>query len=155
MPGYRAHLITGLVTYLVLVHLLKSAEPSASTLVLGLMFCLCGALFPDIDVKSKGQKLFYILLLCLLIYLMIEEKYCMFAVMSFLGIIPLLVRHRGVFHYIWFLTAMACAFSLMVKSFCGSVEQIMLNNVWFFFAGSVSHVLLDRAGTKCKQIFSR
>lgn len=154
MPSYRVHLIGGMVTYLGILQLIKSAQPTIAVILQGLIFCLLGALFPDIDVKSKGQKVFYVLLLVLLIYLIRQEKYCMFAVMSFLGIIPILVRHRGIFHHIWFLTAIACAGSLIVKSWCGPYEQAMLSNIWFFFAGSVSHVLLDRVVTRLKQYFA-
>src|SRR3990167_8617129 len=144
MPSYRVHLVGGFLTYVGVLQLMKSTEPTIATVMQGLVFCLLGALFPDIDVKSKGQKVFYSLLLLLLFYLIIHQKYCMFVVMSFLGIIPILVRHRGIFHHIWFLMAIKCAGSLIVKSWCGHYEQIMLSNCWFFFAGTVSHVLLDR-----------
>lgn len=153
MPGYRVHLIGASVMYLGIIYLMQSAHLSASTLFQGFIFCLIGSLFPDIDIKSKGQKLFYILLLIILIMLAMQQKYCMFAIMSFLGIIPILVKHRGIFHHIWFLMAIACAFSLFVKSFCGWYEGIMLNNVWFFFTGALSHILLDRITTKLKQSF--
>jgi membrane-bound metal-dependent hydrolase YbcI (DUF457 family) len=154
MPGYRLHLVGGLLTYLGILQVIKSTAPTTATILQGLIFCLIGALFPDIDVKSKGQKLFYFLLLLVLSYLVFQQKYCMFVVMSFLGIIPILVRHRGIFHHIWFLTALACAASLLIKSGCGFYEQMMLTNIWFFFAGSVSHVLLDRVVTKLKIYFS-
>lgn len=154
MPSYRVHLIGGFLTYVGLLQLMKSAEPATSTILQGLIFCLLGALFPDIDVKSKGQKVFYSLLFLLLFYLIMNEKYCMFVVMSFLGIIPILVRHRGIFHHIWFLMAISFGISLVVKSWCGVYEQIMLSNCWFFFAGTVSHVLLDRIFTKFKYYFA-
>ena len=154
MPSYRVHLIGGFLTYVGILQLMKSAEPTIAIILQGLVFCLLGALFPDIDVKSKGQKVFYSLLFLLLFYLIMHEKYCMFVVMSFLGIIPILVRHRGIFHHIWFLLAVTFGISLAVKSWCGQMEQVMLSNCWFFFAGTVSHVLLDRACTKFKYYFS-
>ncbi|OGB86261.1 hypothetical protein A3J41_00455 [candidate division TM6 bacterium RIFCSPHIGHO2_12_FULL_38_8] len=154
MPSYRVHLVGGFATYAIILQLMKSAKPTIATVLQGLVFCLLGALFPDIDVKSKGQKVFYSLLFLLLLYLIMQEKYCMFVVMSFLGIIPILVRHRGIFHHIWFLMAVTCAGSLIVKSWCGHYEQIMLSNCWFFFAGTVSHVLLDRICTKFNSFFS-
>ncbi|MBP6892054.1 metal-dependent hydrolase [Candidatus Babeliales bacterium] len=150
MPSYRVHLVGGFVIYIAVLHCLQSAEPTIVTVLQGLVFCLLGALFPDIDVKSKGQKVFYSLLLMLLLYLLYHEKYCMFVVMSFLGIIPILVRHRGVFHHVWFLMAITFGASLFVKSFCGFYEQVMLSNCWFFFVGTVSHVMLDRIVSKCK-----
>lgn len=154
MPSYRVHLIGGLVTYLMLLQPIKHMQISGFVVVQGLLFCLLGALFPDIDVKSKGQKIFYSILLGLLLLLLYKKMYCLFAVMSLLGIIPILVRHRGIFHHIWFLFSMAVLMSWAVKSWCGNLEQTMLYNCWFFFAGSVSHVVLDRFVTNCKRYFN-
>ena len=126
MPSYKVHLVGGFVTYVLILHCIFSSEPTIATILQGLVFCLLGALFPDIDVKSKGQKVFYSLLLILLLYLLYHEKYCMFIVMSFLAIIPILVRHRGIFHHLWFLMAMTFGISFFVKSFCGFYEQVML-----------------------------
>ncbi|MFA5998952.1 MAG: metal-dependent hydrolase [Candidatus Babeliales bacterium] len=154
MPSYRVHLVGGLLTYLGILHVIKHVEPSIHTIFQGLVFCLLGALFPDIDVKSKGQKVFYTLLLFFLIYLVAVQRYCLFVTVSFLGIIPILVRHRGIFHHIWFLLAIAFGATLCVKSMCGSYEQVMINNCWFFFAGSVSHVVLDRTVSRLKRYFS-
>lgn len=151
MPSYRVHLVGGFLTYAAILQCLKSADLSIYTIFQGLIFCLLGSLFPDIDVKSKGQKVFYSMLLMLLIYLFICQKYCMFMVMSFLGVIPLLVRHRGIFHHLWFLLALALAATWCVKTWCGFYEQVMMTNCWFFFAGSVSHVVLDRVGSWLKR----
>lgn len=154
MPSYRVHLVGGLVTYLGILQLIKYSEPSIHTIFQGLIFCLLGALFPDIDVKSKGQKVFYTLLLFFLMYLVIIQKYCLFITVSFLGIIPILVRHRGIFHHIWFLLTIALMVTLCVKSMCGFYENVMMANCWFFFAGAVSHVVLDRVGSRLKRYFS-
>lgn len=151
MPSYRVHLVGGFLTYVGILQCLKSVEPSVHTILQGLIFCLLGSLFPDIDVKSKGQKVFYSMLLILLVYLFVYQKYCMFMVMSFFGVIPLLVRHRGIFHHIWFLLALTLAATLCVRTWCGFYEQVMMTNCWFFFAGSVSHVLLDRVGSWLKR----
>lgn len=151
MPSYRGHLVGGLLTYLAILQIMKQNDPSTMTIFFGLLFCLLGALFPDIDVKSKGQKVFYSLLLGILIMLLYKQQYCLFAVMSLLGIIPILVKHRGIFHHIWFLLSISFLGTVAVKSWCGSYENIMINNCWFFFAGTVSHVVLDRVVSKIKR----
>jgi hypothetical protein len=153
MPSYRGHLVGGLVTYIGILQLCKNMHLSGFMIAQGLIFCLLGALFPDIDVKSKGQKVFYSILLLLLCFLLYKKMYCLFAVMSLLGIIPILVRHRGIFHHVWFLFSMAVLSSLAIKSWCGTVENMMLYNCWFFFAGTVSHVVLDRFISGCKKLF--
>jgi len=151
MPSYRVHLVGGLITYLGILQLIKYSEPSVHTIFQGLVFCLLGALFPDVDVKSKGQKVFYTFLLVFLIYLVIMQKHCLFVSVSFLGIVPILVRHRGVFHHIWFLLSIALSATLCVKVMCGFYANVMMANCWFFFAGAVSHVVLDRVGTRLKR----
>ncbi len=153
MPSYRGHLIGGFVTYIVILQLIKNVHLSGFMIIQGLIFCLLGALFPDIDVKSKGQKVFYFILLILLGILLYKKMYCLFAVMSFLGIIPILVRHRGIFHHIWFLFSMAVLFTFAIKNWCGPIENMMLYNCWFFFAGTVSHIVLDRFISGCKKLF--
>ena len=153
MPSYRGHLVGGLVTYIVILQLCKNMHLSGFMIIQGLVFCLLGALFPDIDVKSKGQKVFYSMLLLLLCFLLYKKMYCLFAVMSLLGIIPILVRHRGIFHHIWFLFSMAVLSTLAIKNWCGTIENMMLYNCWFFFAGTVSHVVLDRFISGCKKLF--
>ncbi|MBI2345141.1 metal-dependent hydrolase [Candidatus Dependentiae bacterium] len=153
MPSYRVHLVGGFVTYLGILQLFKNIPFSGFTILQGLIFCLLGALFPDIDVKSKGQKIFYSMLLVLLLWLLYKKMYCLFAVMSLLGIIPILVRHRGIFHHIWFLFSMVVIFTLVIKNWCGSFENMMLYNCWFFFAGTISHVFLDRFVSNCKRLF--
>ena len=59
MPGFRGHLIGGTVTYLAILQCIKSMQPSIPVIISGFIFCIIGSLFPDIDIKSKGQKLFY------------------------------------------------------------------------------------------------
>jgi len=63
MPNYKGHLAGGVVTYCVVLCALVGTAPSFMTAGEWLLFTLAGALFPDIDIKSKGQKYFYYLVL--------------------------------------------------------------------------------------------
>lgn len=150
MPSYRVHLVGGFLTYLGILQVIKQYDPSPLTIVQGLLFCLLGALFPDIDVKSKGQQIFYSMLAGLLIFLLYQQQYCLFASMSFIGIIPILVRHRGIFHYIWFLLLLALGITYVIHGWCGYWSHVMIHNAWFFCAGAISHVVLDRVVTQLK-----
>lgn len=75
MPGYKGHLSGGLVVGCIAVGgAVISGRLACTPLYLaGLMgFCLLGALFPDVDTDSKGQNLFYGMLIVVegtLIYL--------------------------------------------------------------------------------------
>ncbi|MGC2310143.1 MAG: hypothetical protein WA432_00805 [Candidatus Babeliaceae bacterium] len=62
MPSYKGHLLGGLVVYSIAL-LFMATTLSWLTKGEWLLCTLFGALFPDIDIKSKGQKLFYALLL--------------------------------------------------------------------------------------------
>lgn len=153
MPSYRVHLVASLIIYLGVIHCCSLVSFTASSLVQGLLFCLFGSLFPDVDIKSRGQQIFYLLLVVILAALLWFKQHCLFVVMSFVGIVPILVRHRGIFHHVWFLTIMTIFCSFLISVWCGVHQTIMTQNIWFFFIGSLSHVFLDRVVTLWKRQF--
>ena len=59
MSNYRGHLIGACIVYSVIIFVLSFHTKSFITLTEWLLCTLLGSLFPDIDTKSKGQKLFY------------------------------------------------------------------------------------------------
>jgi hypothetical protein len=108
-----------------------------------LVCALLGSLFPDIDIKSKGQKIFYGALFMLAFVLLIKKQWRILAYVGIVSIIPLLVEHRGLFHRWWFLI-------ILVVS--GAYGMIMLypheaQRIWydagFFLLGIASHLYLD------------
>ena len=63
MPMYKEHLFGGFacgmaLLFLVANYFTKNSMPIATSME-WMMFALAGSLFPDIDIKSKGQKLSY------------------------------------------------------------------------------------------------
>lgn len=153
MPSYRGHLVGGVLAYLGMLQLIKYAQPNIHVIVQGLIFCLLGSLFPDIDVKSKGQKLFYTILLIFLCYCLLVYLWDIFIVVTFLGIMPLLVRHRGIFHEIWFLLFLILGLFLFLTSCNTRCGSLLLSNCSFFFAGCLSHLFLDRFVSRLKRYF--
>lgn len=151
MPSYRGHVFAGMGTYLVVLHLVKSGTPTTAMIIQGLLFCLLGSLFPDIDIKSKGQLVFYKLIFIALVYCLFVWRWDIFATISMLAVMPLLVKHRGIFHQIWFLLIITFGIILLTKAFYKDQEALYVANSLFFFAGSLSHVLLDRLGSKIKR----
>ena len=144
MPNYKTHLVAGTVTYAgLLVAMQSSFNPNLFTALQWLSCCLIGSLFPDIDTKSKIQKLFYIFLLIVLITLTLKNKTKLFMPLSFIGIIPLIVNHRGIFHKLWFIIAIGLTIVLIVNIYSPSQTTLALNNVIFFIAGAFSHLWLD------------
>lgn len=150
MPGFRGHLIGGTVTYLIILQCIKSMQPSIPMLMSGFVFCAIGSLFPDIDIKSKGQKLFYTLSLCVLCLFLWYERTDLFIGLSFLAVIPVLVKHRGIFHELWFLIFISIMTGLVIGNFHDRYSVFAMNNALFFLAGAISHIFLDRVTTRFK-----
>src|SRR5205085_9492422 len=59
------------------------------------------ALFPDIDIKSKGQVMFYRLFFLLDLLLLFNGMFKEAALLGFLALLPILSKHRGWTHTIW------------------------------------------------------
>ena len=146
MPGYRGHLIGATVLYGVLMYAICANEciPSPSCALEWLGCILAGALFPDIDVKSKGQKYFYIMLLMLLIFLIFNHQFQLAACVGMLSVIPLLVRHRGIFHHPLFVVLLPLVlwFGASIGS-CPDVRRLLFFDTVFFICGALSHLALD------------
>ncbi len=109
----------------------------------GLFFAWLGALFPDVDTKSKGQKLVYAVVFVLTVTLLCYKKYLVAALVAIVSFVPLFTNHRGLFHRTWFAAAVAAlgvvACSLQFPA--GSASAV--RNGLFFMVGFLSHLLLD------------
>jgi LexA-binding, inner membrane-associated putative hydrolase len=143
MPGYKGHLAGGVVTYAVGLYLLHSYCPSGFVAIQWLGCTLAGALFPDIDVKSKGQKYFYWVVLALFGLLIYQKQYRLLSVASIASVIPMLARHRGVFHKISFIIGLSFGTWLCVHMYVPSLSKMFLYFSLFFAAGALSHIMLD------------
>ncbi len=145
MPNYKGHLCGGVIVYAIVMILFVATAPSLITAGEWFFFTLAGALFPDVDVKSRGQKYFYYSMLLFFVCLLYQGKFEILSCMSFIAITPMLVRHRGIFHKPWFLVIMPIIVWLCLGYLFPMLKQQLLMNVLFFVAGSLSHVLLDRS----------
>ena len=143
MPNYKTHLFAGTVTFACLLLVMRNFNPNLFTALQWLCCCLIGSLFPDIDTKSKIQKVFYIFLLIIFITLTIKNKTKLFVPLSFIGITPLIVNHRGIFHNLWFIIAIGIAIVFIVSIYSPNQTALAANNVIFFIAGAFSHLWLD------------
>ncbi len=146
MSGYKGHLAGGLVAYgLVLsaAQVLQMLNPSPLTAAEWLGFTLAGALFPDIDIKSKGQKYFYSVLFILFIILIGTHHIELVAILGLLAVIPMMVRHRGIFHRTWFVIVLPVACALVCSTYSTVDCTILLHDAFFFILGALSHLVLD------------
>lgn len=145
MPGYRAHMVGGAVAFGCVTYALSHhVSIDVVTMAGWFVAAILGSLFPDIDTKSKGQGLFYKgMLVCLILLLWVHEIH-LFILMSFVALMPLLVRHRGLFHQVWFVIAVPFAVAYAVGSSFALPHKDFLLIALFFAVGALSHIVLDR-----------
>lgn len=145
MPGYKMHVVGGILCYLPLVYCVTyGMTPSLSVAFEWLSFAVLGALFPDIDIKSKGQKLFYRFFAVLLLMLAVQGRFELAALFGIMVLAPMVVRHRGLFHEPWFLVMFPLATAACAGFYAPALQQSLFVDAGFFIAGALSHIVLDR-----------
>lgn len=106
MAGYKGHISAGVFFGAAMVAGL-AFSPLAESLTLEqklvkgivvLWLAVVFALFPDVDIKSKGQVLFYRVFVLLDIVLLVFAYYVEAALLGFLALLPIISRHRGWTH---------------------------------------------------------
>ncbi len=143
MPGYRAHLVGGAVAGCLGMYMLQSLQPSPLTMAEWLGFALVGSLFPDIDTKSKGQKLFYGLLLAIFCVLVLTNRPHLIALLGFVALVPILATHRGLFHRVWFVIGLPMVVALLCAVCTQLSCRVLMFDALFFALGALSHLWLD------------
>ncbi len=148
MPGYRAHISFGALLYVCIIVLLRvDSIRSYSVLFEWLLCIIAGTLFPDIDIKSKGRKYFYRLLSILAYLMVINGNKILLLLLGLLALVPLVVRHRGVFHNSLCILLGAGASWVIITTYIPGCEVSCAYDLGFFVLGAWSHLLLD-GGTR-------
>lgn len=150
MPGYRAHLVGGIALFGITIYLLRSFCGSVFVGAEWLIFALVGSLFPDLDTKSKGQGIFYKILLIALIILAIQRKFLIMAFLGVAAVIPIVARHRGLFHSLAFIIVFAGSVGLTVLFYAPEYKYVVMFDAIFFIVGAISHLFLDFVCTALK-----
>lgn len=144
MPGYKGHLVGGCAAFGFGLFLLQSSyNPTHLNAFEWFLCALAGALFPDIDIKSKGQNLFYKGLLILLLFLFVKGRMQIALMIGIVSLIPMVVRHRGLFHRTWFVIAAPYAIAGFLTTCYPIYSRILLIDTSFFVLGALSHLWLD------------
>ena len=144
MPGYKKHLSVAFILYGAVLAFFALRQLAISQAVEWLLFILLGALFPDIDIKSKGQLLFYHIVLLLLLYFFLTGQWSALIGLSLLSCMPLVVNHRGIFHNFAFILLVVLA-STSLGCYVWPHRYIFLcYDACFFLLGVFSHLALDK-----------
>ncbi len=155
MPGYRQHLVGGAVAYLSLLLLCSWLNPTFTTAIEWLGFCLIGSLFPDIDIGSKGRYVFYRIFLIFLLVFLVRQNTMALCLLGVLMILPMLVSHRGLFHRWWFVTGLPFAVAGLCSCSFATCQDAFMLDAFFFAAGALSHLYLDLGLRKMMRVRSR
>jgi uncharacterized membrane protein YecN with MAPEG domain len=146
MPNYKGHLAGGVVTFCILILTILGCFSQSINLHQIMQYfasCLIGSLFPDIDTKSKIQKKFYTILLLLFIITLAQNNFLIFSALSFIGLLPLIVHHRGLFHKPLFIVTVGLFFVLICHMYIPCITNNIYINILFFVFGAFSHIILD------------
>jgi len=109
MAGYKGHISTAILfgvlllaglSFTSIAETMPLSEKLVKSLVIVWLAVLFG-LFPDIDIKSKGQMLYYRLFFLLDLLLLLKGLYTQAALLGFLALLPILSKHRGWTHTYW------------------------------------------------------
>ncbi|WP_147821491.1 metal-dependent hydrolase [Salidesulfovibrio onnuriiensis] len=147
MPGYKGHIaggalfgVMGVVGGVMLGYL--ALDPLHLAGLLG--FCLLGAMFPDTDTDSKGQNLYYGLLIVIDAGLIFMKMYVWASWLGLCAMLPALGHHRGWTHTWWAMLLVPLPIVLIPAVLIGdrSIEPFFRFYLAFVL-GYFSHLLLD------------
>lgn len=143
MPKYKTHLAGGLVTFFILFLIMHYTRISNNNILLYLGSCLLGSLFPDIDTKSKIQKILYICLFLSIAFSVFIQEWHIAAVIGLLALIPITVNHRSITHRIWFIVFVPFFIPILVFHYNKNMLHPAFFSYLFFVGGAISHIMLD------------
>jgi len=143
MPNYKGHLVGGFIVYCIIIGIGTLYATSFMVLLQWLLSTLAGSLFPDIDTKSKGQKLLYTLLFVMSLVLLVQKRYRLIAYCGVVAVLPLITRHRGIFHKLWFIILIIGLGTAGLISLYPCAMVPIGKLAGFFLAGAISHLYLD------------
>lgn len=151
MAGYKGHITAGIIFGVVLLIGLAFTPLAAALsleqkLVKGIVvlwLAVLFALFPDVDIKSKGQLLFYRIFILLDLLLLLQKFYVEAALLGFLAMLPIISKHRGWTHTVW---AMLLIPAPILLGPMYLAREPVLDGLPFYLgavAGYLSHLVAD------------
>jgi hypothetical protein len=146
MPSYKYHLLAGVTTYIILVRLTTLTPQfrhfSLKHYAVFVGFCLLGSIFPDIDIQSYMQKIFFrSLAIALPLALFINTA--LFIGLSITCLATLFLPHRSLTHHPLFLIMFPLVFAISAAAKYPNHSLIFFTACIYFVAGALSHRLLD------------
>ena len=151
MAGFRGHISIAVIAGVALAvglgySSLAVGMPLEERLIKGVVIvwlAVLFGLFPDIDIKSKGQMLYYRLFFALDLGLLLLGRYPDAAFLGFLALIPIISRHRGWTHTFWAMVLVPLPILAGPMYIARSTTTEGLPYYLAAVAGYFSHLLVD------------
>ncbi len=144
MPGYKTHLAGGVCIFILSYYLLVKCNGPQAPLGMPLLLgaTLFGSLFPDLDINSKIQRLFYLCIIAAFLVFLLTHQWFNLLITAGLAILIGILRHRTILHHPVFLTLLPLPIIYYMSNNNYSLTTTLLP-AGFFIAGAWSHILLD------------
>lgn len=156
MPGYKTHLIAGTCAAMGMHAFLASNTPYLAPPLSALpLFCLCsllGSIFPDIDIPSKMQRIFYKTACVIIIIAIMQQSPTTLSIITFFIILIPFIKHRTITHHPLFIILFPCALLAYVPHTDSSFFTSGFIAYLFFIIGAISHIMLDRIQSLYQQL---
>ena len=146
MSSGKGHFVGGLVFLWLFLHIVSNYffRPTLLQIFIYAVLVVLFALWPDVDIKSIGQKLFYTIFFAADAVLIYFEQYKMAAFLGLLIILPILANHRGWTHAR--ITAVLLPVPLITVPMVVSNGTLAEGLPYYFaaVAGDFSHLFFDK-----------
>jgi len=151
MSSYKGHLAGGVLFFipfafgLAYVFNFDKISPLQFALQVLTLFgiCLLFALWPDVDIKSKGQKIFYTIFFVLDIIFILQERLREAAFLGIFAMMPILSKHRGWTHSIWAVFVVPLPFLVLPMYYTSANNYVGLPYYLAAVTGYLSHRFMD------------
>jgi len=136
----------GLILMIIVIHFFYHSffNPTLIEIFWYIIIATMFALWPDVDIKSKGQKLFYIIFFSTDLYLILTSQFKISAFFGLIIILPILSKHRGWTHTYLAMLLIPSPILFYPMLSIGSFDFIGFPYYLAAVTGYLSHLLLDR-----------
>jgi len=146
MASGKGHIWGGLIFAIIFIYTITNYfyKPSLLEVVIYIALACMFSVWPDIDIKSFGQKFFYSIFLITDIFLIVQKEFEIAAYFGLIIILPILAKHRGWTHSI---PAMILIPSPLLFYSIIMDGTINISGIYFYgsaVTGYFSHLVLDR-----------
>jgi len=146
MAGGKGHIWGGFFFVIVFIYTVTNYfyQPSVLEIVIYIALACMFSVWPDIDIKSHGQKFFYIIFFITDVFLIIQKEYEIASYFGLIIILPILAKHRGWTHSIPAMVLIPSPLLFYPVIIHGSID---ISGIYFYGAavtGYFSHLVLDR-----------